>query len=33
LIEPPPDILSQVKQSGFKVELRFSKPLVVAYLH
>jgi hypothetical protein len=33
LIEPPPDILSQVKQAGFKVEMRFSKPPSVAYLH
>ena len=33
LIEPPPDILSQVKQAGFNVEVRLSKPLTVAYLH
>jgi hypothetical protein len=33
LIEPPPDILNEVKQAGFNVEMRFSKPLTVAYLH
>ncbi|HEY5173996.1 MAG TPA: glycosyltransferase family 39 protein [Terriglobales bacterium] len=33
LIEAPPDILKEVKQAGFSVEMRFSTPLVVAYLH
>jgi mannosyltransferase len=33
LIEPPADILNEVKQAGFSVEKRFSKPLAVAYLH
>jgi Dolichyl-phosphate-mannose-protein mannosyltransferase len=33
LIEPPPDILSQVKQAGFTVEMRFSMPPTVVYLH
>ncbi len=33
LIEPPSDVLSDVKQAGFGVELRFSKPLTIAYLH
>ncbi len=33
LIEPPPDVLSEVKQAGYSVEMRFSKPLTVAYLH
>ena len=33
LIEPPSDVLSEVKQAGFSVEMRFSKPLTIAYLH
>jgi hypothetical protein len=33
LIEPSSDILSAAKQAGFAVEIRFPKPLTVAYLH
>lgn len=33
LIEAPPEILNEVKQAGFNIEMRFSKPLTVGYLH
>ena len=33
LIEPPSDIRSELKQSGFSIEMRFSTPLTIAYLH
>ena len=33
LIEAPSEILSEAKKAGFAVEMRFSKPLTVAYLH
>ena len=33
LIEPGSEILNEMKQAGFSVEMRFSKPLAVVYLH
>ncbi len=33
MIEPSSDTLKEVKQAGFNIEMRFSKPLTVAYLH
>jgi hypothetical protein len=33
LVEAPPEVLSELKHSGFSIEMRFSKPLAVAYLH
>ena len=33
LVGPASDILSELKQGGFKIEMRYSKPLDVAYLH
>ena len=33
LIEASPDVLSELKKAGFSIEMRFSRPLAVEYLH